>query len=45
MAYGIGGGVLGAAVGAWAMHEHDKRKETYPKTVYMSFNISNIHLI
>jgi hypothetical protein len=28
LAYGIGGGVLGAAVGAWAMHEHDKRQ--YP---------------
>lgn len=26
LAYGIGGGVLGAAVGAWAMHEHDKRE-------------------
>lgn len=31
-AYGIGGGVLGAAVGAWAMHEHDKRKLIYSES-------------
>jgi len=26
LAYGIGGGLLGAAAGAWAMHEYDERK-------------------